>query len=540
MIESFFKMSNIQELFRDISKYSHVYLFDDTNYSDIAYSFVLDPEYKNKLLIWGENFIDDDWRILEVHGYTKEMFQIIYDKCEQLLKLIAVPYNDDNFSYKKLYSIYYKDKITDIEKYVDDFNQIYEECTTINKNEEYLIERDLKGFGREEDIFVALNPYKLLPNAIKKLKSMIQDVEKKIGNIDTSSFIFSENFKILNTFLDDIQNKGLNNEEMNAVEKGFASLMMKGFILWQIRVKISDYEIENLRNSNSYRFLIQRKLGNTDNDVQKYSEFMNLAQYIDITNMACDEVDVDKLNQIYQNHMNDEAGQILKPLIEELIPYYESINTPERMIKIMIDFSEYYQPIFPSIYTTKDIYPLYLKNVPFKLNEVPGKSYNNLFFILLSKFFSAIFESFDYKLEVLEIPAEVEEINQIETLQQQKYFIIRYLINILPQQLRLILNLQDICLILSLFSWEIDVNSQESRDFKNYIDCTISDVLKTYDYSSQNDLEYFAHYILNTVNTAHEPLVTLEIKIKLDQLKDDAIHHKKIEQKNSGGCCIIY
>lgn len=534
-------MANIQELFRDISKLSHLYLYDDTNYSDIVYSFSLDPDYKNKLMICGEQFIDDDWNTLEEYGNTKEMFQTIYDKCEKLLKLIAVPYNNDNSSYKKLYSIYYKNKITDIEKYVNDFNQIYEDCTCSTKNDSYLIERDLRGFDREEDIFVAANPYKLIPNATKKLKLMIQDIEKNIENINTSSFIFSDNFKILDTFYDEIQDKGLNNEEIAAVEKEFSSLIMKGFILWQIRVKMSAREIETLRNSDLYHFSIQRKIGNTDDDVQKYSEFMNLAQYIEINGLACDVVDVDKLNQIYQNHMNDEVGQVFKPLIEELIPYYKSIDTSEGMIKIMHDFSEYYQPLFPSKFTTKDIYPLYLKIVPFKLNEVPRESYNNLFFILIRKLFLSIFYEYDYILEFPEIPEKLEEIDHIESLQQQKYYIIRYIINILPKQLRLILPLQDICLILSLFSWEIDVNSQESRDFKNYIDCTISDVLKTYDYNSYQSVEYFANYIINTVNVAHEPLITNEMKDKLDQLKDDAFHHKKVEQNDdSGGCCIIY
>lgn len=284
---------------------------------------------------------------------------------------------DEIKTHKNIFIYYYKNKIDDLKNIVDDFNQIYNDCSSDKKYDKYLIDRDLGNKNNKDDFLKVENPFHFIPDAIESLQSFIQKLEHDMKKSSTKTLIFTDNFKILATINDDIKNKGLSNEEMADFEKAYSTLLLKGFALWQIKIKINEREIllykqseKNCINLNENEF--------TDANIQKYSEKRNLIKYVYDIYECCDEVEFDKLEQIYQSHSNDEAGQVLKPLVEELIPYYKTLITTEGMMKIMRDFSEYYQPLLHYCYTFQpndlNIFPLYLKYFQLKTNQSTWKN----------------------------------------------------------------------------------------------------------------------------------------------------------------------
>lgn len=342
----------------------------------------------------------------------------------------------------------------------------------IKKNDLFLIDRDLGNKNYEKDFFKVGNPFQYIPGSIESLQSFIKKLEHDFEKPNTKSLIFSENFKILATINDDIKNKGLSNEEMADFEKIYSTLLLKGFALWQIKVKINEREILMYRESEKNSInLAENELNDTN--IQKYAEKRNLIKYIYNVYDCCDEVDFDKLNNIYQNHSNDEAGQILKGLVEELIPYYKSLITAEGMMKIMNDFSQCYQSFFrtnlynfsvkPYIPNDFIVFPLYLKYLPLKLINPPGKTYDDFFQINLEELFNWIFfRSFIYDKKWL--PKSLEEVGNIDTLQQQKYYFLWYLISYAAQIKLCDVSRNDHCICLSLFDWKIDDDSQEAKN----------------------------------------------------------------------------
>lgn len=81
---------------------------------------------------------------------------------------------------------------------------------------------------------------------------------------------------------------------------------------------------------NHLDYIIYSNKGETNDDIQLYSEIKTLYYYGEQIYKSSSD-----LNVIYQKHKNDEAGSVLKPLIEELIPYYNSLITPEVFIVVL-------------------------------------------------------------------------------------------------------------------------------------------------------------------------------------------------------------
>ena len=515
--------------------------------------FMCDPAYQKKLIYWFDYFSNEDQQDVEDKGFTKEMFHNISEKADKITKILRVLYVDELKSYKNLFILYYKNKIDQLKKYADDFNQIYEDCENNMKDDKNLIKRDFGGFNDPNDIFEVGNPYALIPEAINSLQSFIKKLEQDIRKINTKNLIFSDNFTILSTINKDIKDKGFKSEEIADLETAFSTLLLKGFALWQVKVKINEKEL--LLFSNNERHVMNIKEDEINNaNVQKYSEKKYLIGYVYDIYESCNEVDFDKLDQIYQNHSGDEAGQILKPLMEVLIPYYKSLITVEGMIKNMYEFSRYYQPFLRPInygYLIKPlvpddfiIFPLYLKYLPLRLINAPGEKYNDLFKMNFDRLNKEMF-LFSFLFDEKWFPKELEEVENMDTLQQQKYYVLWKLMNYASQVNFCNVDMYDHCLCLSLFDWKIDDDSQDARNYENFIKTIVSNALKNYPYSKKNDektktsFRYFANYIINVVNQAQEPLNQNELKEKLSQLSMDASNKKEIEGPSEGGCCTI-
>ncbi|KAK8848035.1 hypothetical protein M9Y10_019088 [Tritrichomonas musculus] len=310
--------------FLDIRNFSDICTMEEFNFYISFNRFMTNPHYQQKLVYWRNYYMEEDQQNLNDDGFTKEMFQKLSDKATEMINLFTLPYEYDEGSYNNLFAFYYKQKIDQINHSIIEFQQIYDQCQSDSKDKKLLIERDLYGNHLEKDIFEVYNPFAYIPQIIP----LLNKVEKG-------------KFEILATINEDIKNKGLNNDELNAFNKLYSSLILKGFALWQIKIKINEKEILHIKDKESF---VIHKNEVTDDDIQKYSEKKNFEEYCNHIYDCTDEIDYAIIEQIYKNHSNDEVGKTLRPLIEELIPYYKSLITVPGMIKIMFDFSKYYQP----------------------------------------------------------------------------------------------------------------------------------------------------------------------------------------------------
>lgn len=83
------------------------------------------------------------------------------------------------------------------------------------------------------------------------------------------------------------------------------------------------------------------------------------------------------MNQIYQAHLNDESNSVLKPIVEELIPYYKSLMSSNGIWKLAYEISNRYQnfatKIDYQIHNGFCIIPIYFNYlISFILDDPPG------------------------------------------------------------------------------------------------------------------------------------------------------------------------
>ena len=142
-----------------------------------------------------------------------------------------------------------------------------------------------------------------------------------------------------------------------------------------------------------------------------------------------------------------------------------------------------------------------------------------------------------YYIRDLKVPKELVKEEELDTLQKQKYYVVWYLIDFAAKVRFSSVDFQDKCLLLSLLDWKFEVDCQEARTFENYVKTIVNNKLSKYDYSrkSYHGFEYFAKFIIQTLNKAQDPLKPNELKLKLDDLTQSAVKGEDVE----GGCCTI-
>ena len=240
------------------------------------------------------------------------------------------------------------------------------------------------------------------------------------------------------------------------------------------------------------------------------------------------------MNQIYQDHLNDELNSLLKPIVEELIPYYKSLMSSNRILKLTYEISNRYQnfatKIDYQIHNGFCIIPIYLNYLISFILDPPGDAYNELLKKLII-FFQINTSSFLH--ERPQYPKSLEIVNELITLKQQKYYIVWYLIDYLNQASKdSELRWDDICLILSLLPWKVNADCKEARDLEEDLSGIVQKGLKKYNYdvNISYSLTKFAKFIINTINKSEQHLDPNDLKQKLEGMKN---------VESEGGCCII-
>lgn len=217
-----------------------------------------------------------------------------------------------------------------------------------------------------------------------------------------------------------------------------------------------------------------------------------------------DNLDIheEKLNEIYDLHLNDSSKNVNRPLIFELIPHYKKLTSQEALLKITIEKSEEYESLMKKLNNLKIykrvnsdqklkfsddflifkkyVFGLYLDRIPFELVNKPDESYMSLFRILLNRVNYSIFLCENQLAKIKPPCEELVELTEIsenlnDDIQYQKYYIVYYITETLIQHQRTdklfftYANTNSAALILSILPWKIAINSDEAKNLEKKI-----------------------------------------------------------------------
>lgn len=508
----------------------------------LNWRFLMSPYkvyFKSALFKWGARFAEEDIDEIESKGITREDLRNICDKSKEILDKTFLEVPDQSSSLFKLAQIFYQDKTNEILQLVDELAEIYDSNHSKLKSTNNLVNRDLEGRGLERDFIHIENPYKLIPPSVEKIRSFIDEIESKKENISMKPFVFTEKFQILSTFSDDIKDKGLSPEEVKTLLNAWSLLIVKAFTLNQVTVKLTQKELIDIRNQNNTKFSTETK----DSEIQLFSEYEYLSSYFKKIYQFSADLDEEKLNEIYQNHKDDEVNKILKPFFEDLIPEYKSIITPEGFAKLTNQVTGKYgvfveNPIFHlfSSGTESKVLPIYFDYIPFKLIDPPSNMYYQALKLLLNNI------AYGYAcpcFEKLPFPKDFEEIDELDTVNKQKYYVVGFIIDFYNRKNEEKLRYHDGCLLLSIIPWEIDLDCEDAKKIENDLRNICNDSNKNYDYDYAR-ARWFARYLITSVVPATQPLNPESLKNKMSQLSQAADNRAPVDSGNPlNGCCSI-
>ena len=118
-----------------------------------------------------------------------------------------------------------------IKQLISELEQMYSDCDEDIKTDNVLISRDLIGHNISSDFIEIENPFEMIPTLIDNLKNLLQIFESDKESINMDSFSYKGQFQILSSFISDIQDKDLEEEEINDLTNIWNCLMFKGGLL---------------------------------------------------------------------------------------------------------------------------------------------------------------------------------------------------------------------------------------------------------------------------------------------------------------------
>lgn len=535
----FFKMmiSEISDEIRD-NILDFMKLFYDGQLDDLhEYSNTdtdMNTYLKVKSLIdWNKHYKKEDLKILKNSGISFDALKDLKEKYFSLIrKNCFLPiFMQKPCSFNQFSIIYYKFNLVDIKKFCDEVNEALI-STKPTFNEKYFV---------YHPNFQIKNLYQTLPPTISKIYRLIDFVNVQFEKISMNNFVFNSYFNILSTFLNNINKENFTPQEIFELSYNWSVLFIKGFALSQIYVKLNKNEFTS-------------KYSTLNED--EYEQYLNICWRIQFSKLILDNFDIheEKLNEIYRLHSNDSSKNAIDSLINELIPYYRFLTTPEGYLKITVEKSEEYESFMNKLNNLKKykksnadqklkfsddflifdkyVYGLYLDRISFELINNPDDSYDDLLRILLNRVNYSIF-SCENKFVKLKPPCEelieVSEVtgNLNDDLLNQKYYIINYITKMLIQNQKndklffIYANTNSAALLLSILPWKITGNSDEARILERKLMDNIKISVKTRRLQSLL-YDKWRKFIKKEIWDATKPLDVEKMRNKINPYIDDS------------------
>lgn len=499
---------------------------------------------------WVENKKDDDYELFERMGVTEDTFKEMLDKVLELRNLIVLPMNtlesdefDVSMNIDYLAVVYYKsvhDKILDI---VAEIESIVDEGPKQLKTRKVLARHETIFYDATE-IMVVPNPYIFLPRLISEINDAMDYYDRVEIDFDTISY--TPQFQFLEKFIPNIENKNFEEEEKDILIYNWYLFVLHGFIYSQVFFEQRGFKISLNKKEKieltSEEELLKDNIGYVSNVYQSFKK--NL-----------DDFQEDELNYIYNSHKNDESGEFMKPLIENLIPYFKNIRTDKELIRLILQQSEKYGSIvnkqrenykYSLAHASKNAYKIgyieyvhyiqgcYCETLDFKLIDPPDDSYLPVLNRCIEEYFystSKMWLNGHLEYEDIRVLKCNKYLDPENNLQNQKYYAVWIMVNETHKyESEKISNDKQwlACVILSLLPWKLNYDFDEARELESKIKENLAVSIKNYQFFENDSLfKFWDKYVQNTLLKATKPL-------------DPESIHNALIPSNDGGCCSIF
>lgn len=523
-------------LLQNMAEESMLIMLGDSPSYRVAFN-TLDLELQLAYLKYSNYYEDSNWTRFERIGLKKTDLTQFLDLTQKIRKMFIMPLNTKKDEpINRIFAIYYFSILEDITKILEEIDEVIEKCPKFHLEEKFWVESTQMYEDQERKIgklgIVRIyNPYKLYQDNANIVKGFMDYVKEKSEDPDLKKLVFSGVFAKVKDITNQLIENNISKEEMRMFLMDYNTIILKGFGMLDIMFKLSQSFI--LDEYAHVRLPFCDKKFNEEQIIMlEQMKYMHICYKIILGIPVC----TNNIMELMEKHRKDEIGRMLKPLIEEIIPYIQSM-TP---VKLWTKWIKYFEPIYEA-YRYKNRYfikkrncsklilidsplffPYMIDMLPIVVDEAPSNKYLQNFIScfkkLTSYYFTMLIGNYDYvKIDF----DELDEIDEITSLNQQKLYIAWYMMKIPMEREEYRIRYALVC---SIIPWRIDDSSEEARDIEQRITTFIRKACQycdSYDYYIRL-FDIFSKSIWN----ATQPLDMELIKMKIDRNYEE-------------GCCII-
>lgn len=473
---------------------------------------------------WMNHDKDDDYERFEEMGITESTFENLLDLVYSLrtnLSLNIIPDQEDEEKNWPLDTLYYKLYGHKILSILNEMQEILDEVPSELLEEKNIVHHETTLENNTTVIMIIGNPFKDAQKAVDSVRKGLEYYEQADINVD--KFNYEPKFEILKDFYNNIIKEDLDENETKELVLNWQRLLIHSFSYSQIR--------NNVKPDTS-----------------------SLICYFDIFESRIDEIDEDEIKKIYQKHINDKVGEILRPLIEDLIPYYKYLHTNDGLAELTMMISNEGESLFKkkfesnygklekslkkrvvgaSLIADKYINGIYFNAMKIELINLPDESYQHLLQTCFDQYFyNATIQMCGCSMSDLTCQIELPYYPDPENdLIAQKYYIVWLMMAVVNgENLYMTDKIGWVAAIfLSILPWRLQSDSEQVRNLESLMKKNICNCIKNFHFRDTDDPLYkkWHIYIQNTVWKATKPLSVKSIDNVFDTTHE-------------GTCCNIF
>lgn len=229
-------------------------------------------------------FKSSDWTDLNNHGITAPKLRLISEKLQEFKKNFLYDIESDQdtpqFGIAAIFYKYFSSKARaacdELRTFInDDYQGDY-------KNLKFLSEHEWVFKSQVVVSLPILNPYSEVPRIISDIETFL-DNTKEITDFNLSKFRYDQQFKLLRTFVDDIQNSNIEAHQKDILLVNWANIFLKSIFMFHIQMKIPTKEIMALSNNSFHQDLVE----------DQYDEALNTIFVLSLSRFLFDTGDID-------------------------------------------------------------------------------------------------------------------------------------------------------------------------------------------------------------------------------------------------------
>lgn len=480
-------------------------------------------DYRQAYFRYMDERLNTDWRRFAKYGMTREIMDGLYQALSKLRKLLILPLNiEDPENINQISLPYYTLILSDLEKSVENINIALRAFP-----KEFLVSEQEISYtfimDSERKTIDLKNPYHEFVNNRHIADDFIQYIKDNSQGVDLSRLVYMGFFTKIQNIISSLKEKNISSDDFSIFVHEYGSIITYGFAMHFVHYKLSQADRMSYLEDNFIK---------TEEEAFLYDQYFCLFKYSSELLKISIPINFEALGDLYQKHQGDDIGIVLKPFIEDFVPEFKSFLPPTGNVKLLTYWANHFAPL-EEAYHKKKIYiqdkskfddprfrgktvyaPLYFHKfmylLPISITDAPSKKYEELFRLCLENTQENHFTSYrwrDLNTEQRKAPKGIDEIDNMDTLNQQKLWMAWYMAykcEYLPPDVA--------GLVGATLPWRIDDESEEAREIERRVNYFFKGCGQ---YLSDSFSKNWYKFLSQSVWDATEPLDPNLIKEKM-------------------------